>query len=116
MTTTAKRFVILALLLLGWQASFAAQHIAYHNNTRHTLEHTRDNRPQWDDLGMDNVLAVGQPSVSAPTVVRVVHENASPLSRIVAMSRCIFPTAPVRVLIPRCAQPGYLYLLLCLRL
>lgn len=116
MMSAAKRTVLFVLLLLGWQSSYAEQQIAYHGKVGHVLEHTRDNRPNWGDLGMENVLAVGQPNISAPTVVRVVHENASPLSRGTGMSRRTFHSVPSVVSIPHCTQPGYLYLLLCLRL
>lgn len=116
MNYAAKRTILIVLLLMGWQCSYAAQQYTCRDTGNHTLERTRDNRPHWDDLGMENVLAVGQPTVVAPTVVRVVHENVSPLSRGTGMSRRTFRSSPVDVDIPHCAQPDYLYLLLCLRL
>lgn len=116
MTNAVKRTILLFLLLMGWQGSYAAVQQIGHGTICHTVERTSDNRPHWGDLGMKDVLAVGQPTVTVPTVVRVVHENVSPLSRETSMSRRSFLILPLDVDIPRCAQPGYLYLLLCLRL
>lgn len=82
-----------------------------------TLQATGCDRPQWEDLGLEDLLLpVSQPSVEAPTTLRHVHENAhyEPLA---SAQRLRLPSCvALRSALPHRAVPGYLYLLLCLRL
>ena len=116
MRCSFRSVILLLLLLMGWQGNVVAQ--------PHTAEGVvpsvgceRDERPQWEDLGLEDLLVtVSQPSVSAPTTVRVVHEQGAALFRFAVACHRMFRSPSVAASTPHRASPGYLYLLLCLRL
>lgn len=110
------RMMLLLLLLTGWQWHVWSQPLDKGGREETTLGATRDDRPQWGDLGMENVLAVSQPTVEAPTSFRVAHDSGSPIGRHVAAGNHLFRSPAVAAATPHRPQPGYLYLLLCLRL
>ena len=112
--------IVLFLCLAGIQGhSFANTNTsgsAAQENTA-TIDRTRDNIPQWEDLGMENLLVVGsQPTVTAPTPMRLSHDNGSPLGRAAATQNRMRHSVVERDALPHRAQPDYIYHLLCLRL
>ena len=74
-------------------------------------------RPQWEDVGLEDLLlTVVQPSLEAPTSHRSTHESAHCAAPAAPRASLHAPRCPLRSALPHRAVPGYLYLLLCLRL
>ena len=80
------------------------------------LSQTADNRPQWDDVGLHDILfAIGQPTVPAPNYVRLPYDYAPP-------THCSIPRHYMALLScgervpPRHEPKGSLYLWHFLRL
>ncbi len=101
---------------MGWQGRAVAQHPMCGAAERQTLESTRDDRPQWGDLGLENVLAVSQPTVEAPTTFRLAHDSAEPLVRRAVMEHHLLRPLAEPSASPHRVVPRYIYKLLCLRL
>lgn len=121
MKRTAYRLIVLLLCMAGWQMSALAYNGggASRNVTdvAATIDRTSDNMPQWEDLGLEDLLVVSsQPTVTAPTSMRLSHEHGSPLSRNVATTHRVLHHAPRGNALPHRAQSCYIYRLLCLRL
>ncbi len=116
MKHSAYRLIFLLLLLMGWQGRAVAQHPMCGAAERQTLESTRDDRPQWGDLGLKNVLAVSQPTVEAPTTFRLAHDSAEPLVRRAVMEHHLLRPLAEPSASPHRVVPRYIYKLLCLRL
>ena len=113
---SAYRLMMILLLLVGWQGRATAQRPMCGTVEQQALESTRDDRPQWGDLGLENVLAVSQPTVEAPTTFRLAHDSAAPLvRRAVMVHRLLRPLAEPSAS-PHRVVPRYIYKLLCLRL
>ena len=48
-------------------------------DTHNCLSQTNDNRPQWQDVGLQDLLVtIGQPTVPTPSQVRPSHDYAAP--------------------------------------
>ena len=75
-------------------------------------------RPEWVDLGLCDVLAVGgSTSVAAPTTVRLVHDTPSACVPSVSACHTLFARQAVKAICARpCIHRSYLYMLRCLRL
>lgn len=116
MRHSAYRLMFLLLLLVGWQGRAEAQQPMCGAVERQTLESTRGDRPQWGDLGLENVLAVSQPTVEAPTTFRLAHDSAAPLVRRAVMVHHLLRPLAEPSASPHRVVPGYIYKLLCLRL
>ena len=115
-------------LLLPTDAS-AAQRNASSMPGRASLQSIdqNENRPQWSDLGMDNLLAAsGQSTVAPPSPVRLASSGRR-LQGGNSHSSGVSPTVSVRVACnyrfvqrtPRFRSAwsrGYLYIIRCLRL
>ena len=114
--------VMLLLLLAGWQGSVCGQWTSADGqrdevaDQRPTLGATRDDRPQWQDLGMENVLVVSQPTVEAPSTLRIATDGATPMVRRADSVQRYFRMMVLAAASPHRAMSGYLYFLLCLRL
>ena len=77
-----------------------------------------DERPQRQDIGMNDILAVtGGSTLTPPTTVRVVHESPTGVvaSSQTAQARYFSMLRPSRYG-HRLAVSGYIYLIRCLRL
>ena len=77
-----------------------------------------DDRPNWDDLGMDRILAVsGSTVVAPPTVVRLPYNNPAGVLRGYAACRFVQSLHIGSLSLPsnRCPS-GYIYMIQCLRL
>lgn len=112
----AYRMMMLLLLLTGWQGHVWSQPLDKGGREAMTLGTTRDDRPQWQDLGMENVLVVSQPTVEVPTTLRLSSGSATPLVRRADEVHRYFRSLLLASASPHRAMPGYLYFLLCLRL
>lgn len=114
--------VMLLLLLAGWQGTACGQWPTADGSKgdaagqQSTLGASRDDRPQWQDLGMENVLVVSQPTVEASTTLRIATDGAAPLARRADAVQRYFRALVLASASPHRAMPGYLYFLLCLRL
>ena len=119
-----KRFthmlMLLLLCMLGWHTSAIAAvepHIQYEGSSLSYIDHT-DDSPQWEDVGMCDILAItGGSTLIPPSTVRVVHDSPSGIAptiqsvgarhyiiqRLSAYSHCRMVS-------------GYIYLIRCLRL
>ena len=79
-----------------------------------------DHRPQWDDLGMQNVLAVrGQTTVAQPSTVRLTNNNPAGFGLAGCASQAMRRgwSVPLRRGDSRLHwRQGYIYLIQCLRL
>lgn len=75
-------------------------------------------RPQWQDIGMCDVLAVtGGSTVTPPKTVRLVHDSTSGTSVTTHTSQVAAKHSPSRSLrTTHRTINGYLYLIRCLRL
>ncbi|MBQ6046080.1 MAG: hypothetical protein IJL38_00460 [Bacteroidales bacterium] len=77
-----------------------------------------DNAPQWQDIGMNDVLAVtGSTSIVPPTTVRVVHDSQASTAPTAQMAQARH-YKPLRLTThsSRPMKGGYIYLIRCLRL
>ena len=108
------------LCLAGWQMPVLAcnsQDDPSASRESATIGCTNDDMPQWEDLGMEDLLVVvSQPTVTAPTTMRLSNDHGSPLGRAAAASGHLLHRTSGRSVQPHRAQPGYIYRLLCLRL
>ena len=77
-----------------------------------------DDRPQWKDIGMCDVLAVtGGSTVAPPTTVRVVHDSPSGTSVTSHTAQTRHYSALRLAAYSHCRTvSGYIYLIRCLRL
>ena len=69
------------MLFLFLAQSISAQPIATtgNNDVDNCLSQTADNRPQWQDVGLQDILfAIGQPTVPAPNYVRLPYDYVTP--------------------------------------
>ena len=115
----AYRLMILLLCLAGWQTTvFASGNCPSQKNTYATIEGTSHNVPQWQDIGMCDVLAVtGGSTLTPPTTVRVVHDSPSgiaPASHAAAARH--YSVQRPSAYSHRRTVSGYIYLIRCLRL
>lgn len=81
-----KRLIILLLLVSGFlEMGLQAKHITMNEKpltpieqTENSLSETRNNYPQWEDLGLRNVLVAGNESATAATATpKAQHFNFS---------------------------------------
>ena len=113
------RLILLLLCLTGWQTpTHATESLPSDDAAIATIEGTSDNTPQWQDLGMCDILAVtGGSTLTPPSTVRVIHDNPAGTTPVVqaAASRHYC----VKRLLTRSHHHiagGYIYLIRCLRL
>lgn len=107
--------VLLMLLLVGWPGMACSQALTV-DVEEEAQDSSRSDCPQWQDLGMENVLAVAQPTVSVPTTLRFLSfGSAMAEGGFVEMQHRFHPNG-IAFLSPFCPQSGYLYFLRCLRL
>ena len=68
-----RRMVCLFFLLVALQNAHCQTASATDfNNPANCLSQTDDNRPQWQDVGLQDILfVIGQPTVPAPNTVRL---------------------------------------------
>ena len=115
----AYRLILLLLCMAGWQTSVAqTENHSCQNNANATLDGTRDNTPQWQDIGMCDVLAItGGSTLTPPTTVRVVHDSPAgiaPASHTAAARH--YNVQRLSAYSHRRTVSGYIYLIRCLRL
>lgn len=115
----AYRLILLLLCVVGWQTSVAqTENHSCQNIANATLNGTRDNTPQWQDIGMCDVLAItGGSTLTLPTTVRVVHDSPAgiaPASH--AAAARYYNVQRLSAYIHRRTVSGYIYLIRCLRL
>lgn len=96
------------------------QSLAAGTATRHTQEGINpfDDRPQWQEIGLYDVLVfTGSSTLTAPTTVRVVHDNPS-VTTAGAMEILgrHYKTLRTATHGSRRTVGGYIYLICCLRL
>lgn len=107
----------LLLLMIGWQTSAVAVENLYRQVTDGVIDCT-DDRPQWQDVGMCDLLAIGGNStLTSPTTVRVVQNSAS--SGTATAHAVVARHYRVNRLLVHCHRhtvSGYIYLIRCLRL
>ena len=118
-----KRFsyglMVLLFCLAGWIATAVAEECnGYPEQYRATVSSTSENLPQWQDVGMCDILAVTSGStLTPPTTVRVIHD--SPVGNIVlaqaAQARHHSRQGLSAYGYHRVVN-GYIYLIHCLRL
>ena len=111
--------MVLLLCTIGWNAPHAAAEPDSRRATAHaTIGDTRDNVPQWQDIGMCDVLAVtGGSTLTPPTTVRVVHDSPAgfaPAAHAAAARH--FSVHRLPALVHRRTVSGYIYMIHCLRL
>ena len=116
----AYRLIFLLLCVAGWQGSSVAQteNHSRQNIANATLDGTRDNAPQWQDIGMCDVLAItGGSTLTPPTTVRVVHDSPSGIaSASHAAAARHYNIQRLSAYSHRRTVSGYIYKIRCLRL
>ena len=77
-----------------------------------------DNRPQWQDVGMCDVLAItGGSTLTPPTSVRVLHDSPTgTVSTAQAAGARYYSVQRASACSHRRTVSGYIYLIRCLRL
>ncbi|MBQ8703740.1 MAG: hypothetical protein IJ524_05145 [Bacteroidales bacterium] len=75
-------------------------------------------RPQWEDIGMHDVLAApGGCLLTPPTTVRVLHETPTGTATFTVTHHAVFARPMASSIASRAyVHRGYIYLLKCLRL
>lgn len=108
------------ILLAAIAVLLPTQSRAAKTATRHTMESINpfNNRPQWQDIGLYDVLAfIGNSTVTAPTTVREVHESpAGTTSGAIATLERHYKTLQTDTYGGYHTVSGYIYLICCLRL
>jgi hypothetical protein len=103
----------LLLLVTGGNVCLSAQKV----DDVATLETTATDMPQWQDIGMADLLVVtSQPTVTAPTTMRVVHEGGSMLHRSASTAKSLARLGSAIQPEYRYRRSGYIHLIVCLRL
>lgn len=115
----AYRLIMLLLCMAGWQTSVAqTENHSCQSIAKSTLDDVRDNTPQWQDIGMCDVLAItGGSTLTPPTTVRVVHD--SPAGTVPTAQAAQSRHCSIQRLLScsrRRTVSGYIYLIRCLRL
>ena len=112
-----RKFVILLMMLLVAPAAFAVNADKQPDaRTEATLDCATGERPQWEDLGMENLVASSQTTVEAPSSQRLARDRVSPTGGAsMGQSR---PTYHLRLSapLPRHVHKAYLHKIVCLRL
>lgn len=117
-----KRFAYgLIILLLYWavgESVFAAENCPQQESTCATIEGTGHNVPQWQDIGMCDVLAVtGGSTLTPPPTVRVVHDSPSGTAPTTHESGARhYSVKQLSVCSHHRTISGYIYIIRCLRL
>ena len=112
--------MLLLLCLMGWQTSvIAAVDVPIKGGEANASSiDCTDDRPQWQDVKMCDVLAVtGGSTLTPPTTVRVVHDSPSgiaPASHAAAARH--YSVQRPSAYSHRRTVSGYIYLIRCLRL
>lgn len=112
--------MFLLLCLMGWQSSVtAAVEIPIQDGGRSssTIDRT-DDRPQWQDVGMCDVLAItGGSTLTPPSTVRVVHDSpAGIIPTAQAAQARQYNVQRLLTYSHRRIVSGYIYKIRCLRL
>ena len=114
-----RRFILLivaAMWLLLPKNVSAVESDASHSSLE-SIDRT-NNRPQWQDIGMCDVLAVtGGSTVTPPTTVRVIHDSPTGTTASSQTAQA-WHYSPMRLAAHSCRPVvgSYIYLIRCLRL
>ena len=109
--------LILLMLALVWMMPCKAE--THSSSTAKLVDKTSAERPQWSDMGMNNLLAApGTTSLTPPTTVRIVSNGSSSGGTLLGgVHHRLFGSVAVRPLTHHShIHRGYIYLLRCLRL
>ena len=113
-----KRLTLILLAVIA--LLLPTQSMAAETTTQYTLESINpfNNRPQWQDIGLYDVLAfTGNSTVTVPTTVRVAHD--SPTGTTTGATETLgrhYKTLRAATHRSRHTVRGYIYLICCLRL
>lgn len=109
--------LLLLLCLVGGQSSAVAAVPQEVESLAVAINHTND-RPQWKDVGMCDLLAVtGSSTLTPPTTVRVVHDSPSgTVTSAQAVGTRHYSVRRMSAYSHSRTVCGYIYLIRCLRL
>lgn len=111
--------MFMLLCLAGWRTPvYAFGNHSQAESARDVIECTGCDVPQWQDIGMCDVLAVtGGSTLTPPTTVRVMHDSPSgttPTTHATAARR--YSVKRLSAHSHRSTVGGYIYMIRCLRL
>lgn len=112
--------MFLLLCLMGWQSSVTAAieiPIQDAGANASSIDRT-DNRPQWQDVGMCDVLAItGGSTLTPPSTVRVVHDGPAGTTPTAQAAQALqYNVQRLLAYSHRRIVSGYIYMIRCLRL
>ena len=111
-----KYIILIAMLLASVGLRAGASGLAGGRPAEVVVGRTAEDRPQWEDLGMSSLLVVAQPSVEAPSSLRL---GGNPVATGCMPSKC----RQCNICGARCwksvcrpSSAAYLHMIVCLRL
>lgn len=115
MKMQTRKLILLMLALIWFVPSKAEMHSSFTGNL---VDKTAAERPQWNEMGMCDLLAApGAASLTPPSTVRIVSHNPSAAAPFVGFQQRMYASSAFLLHSrPNRTHRGYIYLLRCLRL